>query len=146
MRGNNRLDSKNASSSGRRIRLPVISDQRGDLTYIEEFKHVPFPIKRVFYIFNVPHGKTRGYHALRTTEELILAIKGCFDVILDDGRIRERFHLDRPDFGLYIPKMTWVELDCFSSDAVCLVLASRNFDNSDYIRDHIAFISASRRP
>lgn len=147
MKGDSDHDVEDAScSKGRWVKLTVVSDQEGDLAYVEETRHIPFAIKRVFYIYNVPHGKKRGNHAHRTTEQLIIAASGCFDVILDGGSDREKYHLDRPDFGLYVQKMTWSELECFSSGAVCLVLASQVFDEGDYLRDYGAFKRASRMP
>jgi len=127
------------------IELPKISDPRGNLTFIEGSRHIPFEIKRVYYLYDVPGGATRGGHAHKKLEELIIAISGSFDVVLDDGYERKRFHLNRSYFGLYIPPMIWRELDNFSSASVCLVLASREYDESDYYRDYDEFIKAVRR-
>lgn len=135
--GPNLMDSGSKKSG--RIMLPVVSGERGDLAYIEETRHIPFAIKRVYYIYNIPKGARRGNHAHRTSEQLIIAARGSFDVILDDGRNRETFRMDRPDHGLYVPVMLWNELENFSSDAFCLVLASQDFDENEYIRDYYAF-------
>ena len=111
-------------SKCRLIDLPRINDPRGNLTFVEGQRHVPFEIKRVFYLYDVPGGETRAGHALRTCEQFIVAMSGSFDVIADDGRARARFHLNRSYFGLYLPPRIWRELENFSSGSVCLVLAS----------------------
>jgi len=121
------------------IELPKIVDVRGNLTFIEQKKHIPFEIKRVYYLYDVPAGESRGGHAHRTLKQFIIAASGSFDVILDDGKDRKTFHLNRPYMGLYICPMVWRELNNFSSGSVCLVLASDLFDESDYIRDYQAF-------
>ena len=126
------------------IELPKITDPRGNLTFIEGNRHIPFEIKRVYYLYDVPGGATRGGHAHKKLEQFIIAISGSFDVVLDDGYERKRFHLNRSYFGLYIPPMTWRELDNFSSASVCLVLASQKYDESDYYRDYAEFIKAVR--
>lgn len=121
------------------IELPRITDVRGNLTFIEENDHVPFDIKRVYYLYDVPGGEKRGGHAHKSLQQFIIAASGSFDVILDDGVNRERYHLNRSYYGLYIPKMIWRELDNFSSGSVCLVLASEHFEEKDYIRDYNEF-------
>lgn len=121
------------------INLPKISDRRGNLTFIEEKKHVPFEIKRVYYLYDVPSGESRGGHAHKHLQQFIIAVSGSFDVILDDGFERKRFHLNRPYYGLYICPMIWRELNNFSSGSVCLVLASEPYDEDDYIRDYETF-------
>lgn len=121
------------------IDLPKITDQRGNLTFIEGNRHIPFEIKRVYYLYDVPGGETRGGHAHKTLQQFIIAANGSFDVILDDGTERKRFHLNRSYYGLLIPSMTWRELDNFSSGSFCLVLASENYDEKDYIRDYDTF-------
>lgn len=124
------------------IDLPKISDPRGNLTFIEGGSHVPFAIERAYYLYDVPGGAERGGHAHRELQQLIIAMSGSFDVVLDDGRAKKRFHLARSYYGLYICPMIWRELDNFSSGSVCLVLASNRYDESDYFRDYDSFLAA----
>ena len=126
------------------IELPQIADPRGNLTFIEGSRHVPFEIKRIFYLYDVPGGAMRAGHALKTCQQFIIAASGSFDVILDDGTNRERFHLNRSYNGLYIPPMMWREIDNFSSGSVCLVLASESYDEADYYRDYDVFLEGIR--
>ena len=121
------------------VDLPKITEPSGNLTFIESARHVPFKIARVYYLYDVPGGAQRGGHAHKVLQEFIVAISGSFDVVLDDGRDKARFHLNRPFYGLYIPRMIWRELDNFSSGSVCLVLASEYYDESDYFRDYSEF-------
>ncbi len=123
----------------KRINLPKITDNRGNLTFIEGDNHIPFLIKRVYYLYDVPGGAERGGHAHYNLQQLIIAMSGSFDVVLDDGIRKERFHLNRSYYGLLIPTMMWRELDNFSSGSVCLVLASENYEEEDYIRDYDKF-------
>jgi len=118
------------------IDLPKIGDPRGNLTFIESNNHIPFEIKRVYYLYDVPGGETRGGHAHKKLHQFIIAANGSFDVILDNGDKKKRFHLNRSYYGLYIKNMIWRELDNFSSGSVCLVLASDFYDEDDYIRDY----------
>jgi hypothetical protein len=118
-----------------------VADPRGNLSFIEGSKHVPFDIARVYYLYDVPGGSYRGAHAHRSLHQFIVAISGSFDVILDSGSEKLRFHLNRSYYGLYICPMMWRDLDNFSSGAVCLVLASNVFDESDYVRDYNTFIN-----
>jgi hypothetical protein len=122
------------------INLPKISDPNGNLTFIEAFNHIPFDIKRVFYMYDIPGGAYRGAHAHKELHQFIVAMSGSFDVELDNGDRKERFHLNRSYFGLYVPPMTWGFLDNFSSGVVCMVLASDKYDERDYIRDYDQFL------
>jgi hypothetical protein len=124
------------------IDLPIIHEPRGNLSFIEGMRHVPFEIKRVYYLYDVPGGAERGGHAHKDLHQLIIAMSGSFDVILDDGAKKKRFHLNRSYHGLYICPMIWRELDNFSSGSVCLVLASNLYDESDYYRDYQEYLKA----
>ncbi|MCE5298667.1 MAG: FdtA/QdtA family cupin domain-containing protein [Methanoregulaceae archaeon] len=126
------------------FKLPKITDYRGNITFIEGQRHIPFMIKRVYYLYDVPGGEARGGHAHRQLEQFIISASGSFDVITHDGSEQTRFHLNRPYYGLYIPSMTWRELENFSSGSVCLVLASEYFDQADYIRDFDEFVEEAR--
>ncbi|MEO1139702.1 MAG: FdtA/QdtA family cupin domain-containing protein [Pseudomonadota bacterium] len=128
----------------KRIELPKIEDARGNLTFIEGQTHIPFDIRRVYYLYDVPGGSDRGAHAHKNLHQFMIAMSGSFDVVLSDGSDEKRFHLNRSYFGLYICPMMWRYLDNFSSGAVCMVLASERYDEGDYIRDHDAFIDAVR--
>lgn len=122
--------------------LPKITDARGNLTFIESQGHVPFEIRRVYYLYDVPGGSERGGHAHKQLQQLIIALSGSFSVELEDGQQKKTFHLNRPNFGLYICPMIWREINNFSSGAVCLVLASLHFDELDYIRRYEDFQKA----
>jgi surface antigen len=124
------------------IDLTRINDPRGNLTFIESQRHVPFEIKRVYYLYDVPGGAARAGHGHRRLEQLIIAMSGSFDVMLDDGTTRQRHHLNRSYYGLYTAPMTWREIDNFSSGSVCMVLASDYYDESDYFRQYEDFIKA----
>jgi dTDP-4-dehydrorhamnose 3,5-epimerase-like enzyme len=124
------------------IDLPKINDPRGNLTFVEGGRHVPFDIKRVYYLYDVPGGAERGGHAHKNLHQLIVAMSGSFDIVLDDGRQKKRIHLNRSYYGLYICPMIWREMDNFSSGAVCLVLASNLYDKSDYYREYADFLKA----
>lgn len=124
------------------IDLPKISDPRGNLTFIEGDGHVPFDIKRVYYLYDVPGGAERGGHAHKDLHQLIVAMSGSFDVILDDGVEKKRIHLNRSYYGLYVCPMIWRELDNFSSGSVCMVLASNRYDEDDYFREYDEFMTA----
>lgn len=121
------------------VNFPKITDFRGNLSFIEENQQIPFEIKRVYYLYDVPSGATRGGHAHRALEQLVIALSGSFDVILDDGYKRRRFFLNRPHYGLYIPPGIWRELGNFSSNSVALSLVSQLYDEMDYIRDYETF-------
>lgn len=121
------------------IDLPKIADPRGNLTFIETQCQVPFEIKRVFYLYDVPGGESRAGHANRELEQFIVAASGSFDVVLDDGCESRTWSLCRSYYGLYVPGMIWRELDNFSSGSVCLVLCSELYDADDYYRDYDEF-------
>lgn len=125
------------------LELPKISDPRGNLTFVEGGTHVPFEIRRVYYLYDVPGGSERGGHAHKALSQLIVAMSGSFDVTLNDGRSEtRRFHLNRSYFGLFVCPMIWRELDNFSSGSVCMVLASNIYDERDYYRDFNDFLQA----
>jgi hypothetical protein len=126
------------------IDLPKIPDARGNLTFVEGDKHIPFPIQRIFYLYDVPGGATRAGHALRTCHQFLIAISGAFDVVLDDGHEKKRYHLNRSYYGLHIPPKIWRELDNFSSGSVCLVLASEGYSENAYYREYEDFLQGIR--
>jgi len=127
------------------IDLPKIQDPRGNLTFIESNEHIPFGIQRVYYLYDVPGGSQRGGHAHKELHQLIIAMSGSFDVILDDGREKMRVHLNRSYNGLYVCPMIWRELDNFSSGSVCMVLASNKYSEEDYYRNYGEFIRKNGR-
>ena len=126
------------------IDLPKVSDPRGNLSFIEAGEHVPFDIKRVYYLYDVLGESDRGSHAHKNLHQFIIAMSGSFDVVLDDGREKKRFHLNRSYYGLYVSPIMWRDLDNFSSGAVCMVLASEHYDESDYIRDYNQFLEMTK--
>jgi WxcM-like protein len=126
------------------LELPRINDTRGNLTFIESCSHVPFPIERVYYLYDVPGGASRAGHAHKELHQFVIAMSGSFDVKLDDGAVTRTFHLNRSYYGLYISPMVWREIDNFSSGSVCLVLASARYDEADYYRDYDVFAAAAR--
>lgn len=128
----------------RLLDFPRITSGRGSITPLEAMKNVPFPIERLFYIYDVPGGASRGGHAHRDVEQLIVACMSSFDVVLDDGRNRRTVTLNRAYYGLYIPKLIWAELVNFSSGAVCLVLASDVYAERDYFRGYEDFLQARK--
>ncbi len=121
------------------IDIPIVHDQRGNLSVVESNELIPFEIKRLYYLYDVPGGATRGGHAHKNLRQLIIAANGSFDVVLSDGKTKRTFSLNRSYKGLYIPVMTWREIENFSSGAVCMVLASEHYDASDYIRSYKEF-------
>jgi WxcM-like, C-terminal len=127
------------------VELPKITDPRGNLTFVEGGNHIPFDIRRVYYLYDVPGGSDRGAHAHKKLHQFVVAMSGSFDIVLDDGDRQRRFHLNRSYYGLYICPMMWRTLDNFSSGGVCMVLASEVYDPADYIRDHNEFLSLARR-
>ena len=122
------------------INLPKIEDPRGNLSFIEEKKHIPFEIKRVYWIYDVPGGQFRGSHAYKELQEFIVALSGSFDVVLDDGKEKKKFFLNRSYYGLYVPNLIWRSLENFSTNALCMILASRHYCVDDYIRDYAEFL------
>lgn len=124
----------------RLIELPRITDLRGNLTVIESGRHIPFEIKRVFYLYDVPGGATRGGHAHRALHQVLIAMSGSFTVTVDDGGRRKKFRLNRSYFGLYMPPLIWREIDDFSSGSVCLAVVSDFFDEADYYRTYEEFL------
>lgn len=135
--------SEAAGGAARLMRLPHAADNRGNLSFVEEFGACPFEFRRLYWIYDVPAGKVRGGHAHRVTEAFMIAVSGRFDVVLDTGRSRSTYTLDNPTVGLYIPKMVWRELSHFSADAVALVLASTFYDAADYEFDYARFQRAA---
>ena len=126
------------------VELPKITDVRGNLTFIEGGDQIPFDIQRVYYLYDVPGGAERGGHAHRGLHQLIIAMSGSFDVVLDDGNNKKRVHMNRSYNGLYVCPMIWRELDNFSSGAVLMVLASNKYTEDDYYRDYSDFMQARR--
>ena len=126
------------------IDLPKFLDERGNLTVIENDKDIPFRIARTYWVYDVPGGEHRGGHAYKENKELVVALSGSFDIIVDNGTERQRFHMNRSYFGLYIPKGMWRELENFSTNSLALVLASEDYDTADYISDYNEFIAYKR--
>lgn len=121
------------------LELPKNHTEKGNITAVNNFKEVPFDVNRVYYLYDVPGGEARGGHAHLELQQLIIAVSGSFDLIIDDGRVKRTFHLSRPYMGVYMPAGLWRELDNFSSGSICLVLASTEYDKEDYIRDYFVF-------
>jgi hypothetical protein len=121
------------------VQFPKITDPRGNLTYVEGGREVPFRIRRTYWIYGVPGGEERGGHAYRELHEVIIALSGSFEVHLDDGARRKTHLLSRGYVGLYVPNMIWRQLESFSTNAVCLILASERYDEADYVRDYTEF-------
>lgn len=127
------------------LELPRVGDPRGNLTFVEGMKHVPFDIRRVYYLYDVPGGAERGGHAHKALHQLIIAMSGSFDIHLDDGVKQTSIHMNRSYNGLYVCPMIWRRIDNFSSGAVCMVLASDYYDEKDYYRDYGTFINDTRK-
>jgi hypothetical protein len=123
------------------IDLPRIEDPRGNLSFIEEENHIPFKVKRVYWIYDVPGGEQRGGHAFREQKEFVVALSGSFDVIINDSKRKNRFHLNRSYFGLYIPNGLWRHMENFSTNSVVMVISSTEFDESDYIRNFADYLN-----
>lgn len=131
--------------SGDLLEFPKIGDHRGSLCFIEGGEHVPFPIRRIYYLFDIPDGADRGGHAHKALEQVMIAIHGSFDLILNDGAEERSLHLSDPSEGVYIGNHVWREIRNFSAGAVCVVLASERYDESDYIRNYEDFKSTIQR-
>lgn len=128
----------------RLLQLPKVEDRRGNLTFVEANRHVPFGIERVYYLYDVPGGAERGGHAHKGLHQFMVAMSGSFDVKIDDGSRKATFHLNRSYYGLYLCPMIWREIDNFSSGAVCMVLASAHYAPEDYLRDYDEFVRLAR--
>jgi hypothetical protein len=128
------------------LEFPKVHDPRGNLTFLEGARHIPFPIRRAYWIYGVPGGEKRGGHAYRQLHEVIVAVSGSFEVHLDDGTRRRTHLLSRGYMGLYVPSMIWRELESFSTNGVCLILASEPYSEGDYIRDLGDYLGAQRAP
>ena len=123
------------------VELPKITDPRGNLSFIETGSHINFDIKRVYYLFDIPVGSERGGHAHKELQQLIIAISGSFDIVIDDGFSQKKITLNNPSEGLYVCPMVWREIDNFSSNAVCIVIASLKYDEEDYFRNYETFVT-----
>ncbi|RME97187.1 MAG: WxcM-like domain-containing protein [Bacteroidetes bacterium] len=126
------------------IQLPKVHNVAGNITAVNNQQEIPFAVKRVYYLYDVPGGESRGGHAHRNLHQFILAGSGSFDIQVDDGRIKRTFQLNRPDYGLYLPPGLWRELDNFSSGSICLVLASEVYQAADYLRLYEDFLTFKR--
>lgn len=124
------------------INLPKFEDPRGNLSFIEEEKHIPFKIERTYWIYDVPGGQIRGGHSFKEQQELIVALSGSFDVIVDDGKKKKTFSLNRSYYGLYVPAGLWRQMQNFSTNSFALILSSTHFDESDYIYDYAVFLKS----
>ena len=125
------------------IELPKFADPRGNLSFLENNNQIPFKVERSYWIYDVPGGETRGGHAFKENEEFIIALSGAFDVILDNGKEKQKFQLNRSYYGLYVPKGWWREMENFSTNSVAFVLSSVQYDENDYIRNYEEFKSWS---
>ena len=126
------------------IELPKFLDARGNLSFAQNNTHIPFEIKRTYWVYDVPGGESRGGHAYRETEEFVIALSGSFDVIVDDGKEKKTFHLNRSYYGLYIPKGMWREMNNFSTNSLALEFASTKYNSNDYIRDYNEFLKMKK--
>jgi hypothetical protein len=122
------------------INLPKFEDPRGNLSFLEENNHIPFRIERVYWIYDVPGGQVRGGHAFMEQREFIIALSGSFDVVVDDGKNKQVYSLNRSYYGLYIPNGLWRQMENFSTNSLAVVLSSTKYEESDYIRDYDAFL------
>lgn len=126
------------------IELPQITDPRGNLSFVEQDNHIPFDIKRTYWLYDVPGGECRGGHAYKENQEFIVALSGSFDVVIDDGNEKNTFTLNRSYYGLYVPKGLWREMENFSTNSLALVLSSTDYNANDYIRDYDVFLNLKR--
>lgn len=122
------------------IELPRFLDARGNLSFVEQHNHIPFEIRRTYWLYDVPGGECRGGHAYRENEEFIVALSGSFDVILDDGKEKKTYMLNRSYYGLLVPKGLWREMDNFSTNSLAMILSSTDYDANDYVRDYDEFL------
>jgi hypothetical protein len=122
------------------VELPRILDDRGNLSFIEEVKHIPFKIERVYWIYDVPGGESRGGHAFKQQQEFILALSGSFDIILDNGKLKKTYSFNRSYYGIYIPNGIWRSISNFSTNSLALVLSSTHYEESDYIRTYSEYL------
>lgn len=121
------------------IELPKFADPRGNLSFVEQEKHIPFVIRRTYWLYDVPGGECRGGHAYKENQEFIVALSGSFDVVLDDGMEKKTFTLNRSYYGLYVPKGLWREMENFSTNSLAMILSSTDYDANDYVRDYDEF-------
>ena len=126
------------------IQLPKFLDARGNLSFVQQKDHIPFAIRRTYWLYDVPGGECRGGHAYRENQEFIVAMSGSFDVVLDDGVEKQTFTLNRSYYGLYVPKGLWREMENFSTNSLALILSSTNYDANDYVRDYDEFLKLKR--
>lgn len=126
------------------IQLPKFLDERGNLSFVEQLNHIPFTIRRTYWLYDIPGGESRGGHAYRENQEFIIALSGSFDVILDNGKEKKTFTLNRSYYGLYVPKGLWREMESFSTNSLAMILSSTNYDESDYVRDYDEFLNMKR--
>ena len=122
------------------IELPKFADPRGNLSFVEQLNHIPFEIKRTYWIYDVPGGENRGGHAFKQNEEFIVALSGAFDVIVDDGENKKKFTLNRSYYGLYVPAGLWREMENFSTNSLALEFGSIHYDENDYIREYVEYL------
>lgn len=122
------------------VELPKFLDARGNLSFVEQEKHIPFVIRRTYWLYDVPGGEARGGHAYKENQEFIVALSGSFDVVLDDGSEKRTFTLNRSYYGLYVPKGLWREMENFSTNSLAMILSSTDYDANDYIRDYDFFL------
>ena len=126
------------------INLPKFLDSRGNLSFVEQNNHIPFAIRRTYWLYDVPGGESRGGHAYKQNEEFIVALSGSFDVLIDDGCEKKSFTFNRSYYGLYVPKGLWREMDNFSTNSLALILSSTDYDAADYVRDYDDFLKLKK--